>query len=134
MGWNGPIGFDSVLFHNFYALDALSGEKLWNYTIGYTIVNPPAVFDNTIYIGGSLVTHKAPDAQDPGAVIALKSTVTQLPSPSPLQTPQSTPSNSPVSTPLSYEILILIAIGAVAILAGLISAFILFRKKIKIHS
>jgi outer membrane protein assembly factor BamB len=37
---------------NVYALDASSGDKLWNYTIGDSITSSPAVNDGTVYIGG----------------------------------------------------------------------------------
>jgi outer membrane protein assembly factor BamB len=75
VGWNGPQFFSSVTQHEFYALSALTGEKIGNYALGYTVQSSPTIVDSTIYIGASWVTEESPDYTGPGALIALNSTV-----------------------------------------------------------
>jgi len=79
VGWNGPLFFSPVTQHNFYALDAVSGERIWNYTIGYTILYSPTVAGTKVYIGATYVTESNPDMIGQGAVLALNSTITLLP-------------------------------------------------------
>ena len=102
VGWSGPVTFAPSTQHNFYALDALSGEKLWSYVLGYTIESSPLVENGTVYLGASFVTTRNGDGLGSGAVLALKaSNVTlPIPTPSPLPTSSSnaTPSPSPSSS------------------------------------
>jgi hypothetical protein len=71
VGWNGPTAFAPVTQNNFYALNALNGKVLWNYTLGYT--DPLAVVSNgVVYIGADHVTTQSPDFEGPGVVLALK--------------------------------------------------------------
>jgi outer membrane protein assembly factor BamB len=78
-GWNGPLFFSPVTEHNFYALDALNGERVWNYTIGYTVLFSPVLVGSTVYMGATYVTKENPDRIGGGAVLALNSTITSLP-------------------------------------------------------
>jgi outer membrane protein assembly factor BamB len=84
VGWNGHRSLLSVTQHNFYALDALSGEKIGNYTLGYAVGESPTVMNNTIYIGADAVTESRIDFVGPSAIIALNSTITPSPPPSTL--------------------------------------------------
>jgi outer membrane protein assembly factor BamB len=111
VGWNGPQFFSSVTQHNFYALDAFIGEKIGNYTLGYTVQSSPTVLNSTTYISASFVTEESPDYAGQGAVIALNSTITLLPAP---------------STPSSALAVTLIAIVVIAAIAGLL---IYFKKR-----
>ena len=72
VGWNGPMFFSPVTQHNFYALDGLSGKKLWNYTIGSTVASTPVVVGGTVYIAANFLTAQSPDLVGAGAVLALK--------------------------------------------------------------
>jgi outer membrane protein assembly factor BamB len=36
---------------NVYALDALTGSKLWSYPTGYRVVSSPAVANGVVYVG-----------------------------------------------------------------------------------
>ena len=110
VGWNGPQFFSSVTQHDFYALDALTGEKIGNYTLGYTVQNSPAIINSTVYVGASWVTEESPDYAGPGAVVALNSTITLSPQP---------------STPSSALAVTLIVIVIIAVAAGLL----LYRKR-----
>ncbi|MCW4015663.1 MAG: PQQ-binding-like beta-propeller repeat protein [Candidatus Bathyarchaeota archaeon] len=83
VGLNGPMFFSQVTQHNFYALHASSGEKLWNYTLGYTAGSSPVIENGTVYISGNFVTSENPDLEGSGAILALKSNVTSLPVSSP---------------------------------------------------
>ncbi len=46
---------DNLVGGNIYALNAASGEKIWNYSTGHSMLDAvhssPAVFENTVYIG-----------------------------------------------------------------------------------
>lgn len=110
VGWNGPQFFASVTQHNFYALDAFTGEKIGNYTLRYTVQNSPVIINSAVYIGASWVTEESPDYAGPGAVIALNSTITLSPQP---------------STPSSALAVTLIVIVVIAVTAGLL----LYRKR-----
>ena len=114
VGWNGPQFFSSVTRHDFYALDALTGEKIGNYTLGYAVKNSPTVMNSTIYIGASSVTEENPDWAGPGAVIALNSTITLSPSIS-----------------FSASTITLIAVGVIAAIAVAVGAGLLvyFKKR-----
>ena len=98
VGWNGPQFFSSVTQHEFYALNALTGEKIGNYTLGCTVQNSPTITDNIIYIGASWVTEESPDYTGPGAVIALNSTVAF--------TPQNFSSASALAVVLSASVIV----------------------------
>lgn len=106
VGWNGPMSFSPVTQHNFYALEASNGEKLWNYTLGYTVMSQPLIEGGTVYIDGSFVTSRSPDFESSGAVLALKPNVTSLPLP-----PPSSPSSTPPVPELSWVILPLLMIS-----------------------
>jgi outer membrane protein assembly factor BamB len=109
LGWNGPMFFSRLTQHNFYALSASNGEKLWNYTIPYTVTSSPTVENGTVYIGGTFVSSRSPDHENSGSVVALKSSIESLPSSSPL------PASSP-SVP-EFPQLAILPIFAVAALA-----------------
>jgi outer membrane protein assembly factor BamB len=117
VGWNGPISFAPATQHNFYALDALSGKNLWNYTLGYTILFSPSVVNDTVYIGSTSVTSRSPDYEGPGAVVALNSTFNSLPS---------LPTNDLVP-------ILAITIGVVAAVAVLLIILIVYIRKRKTH-
>ena len=120
VGWNGPMFFSPVTEHNFYALSASNGEKLWSYTIGYTITSSPTIQNGTVYIGGSFVTSRSPDYESSGVVLALKPSVASLPL-SPLPTP-----TQPV-----FEFLPLIVLVAVAITVVAVVVAVVYWKKLK---
>jgi len=137
LGWNGPQFFSRVIQHNFYALNARSGEKIGNYPLGYTIKSSPKVVGNVIYIGASSVTEESPDFIVPGAIIALNSTITLSHSPSnPTITISPSPSNStititpPPSTALPVSIA-LTAVLAIAVAVVVATAFLIHRKRTK---
>lgn len=90
VGANGPMFFSPVTQYNFYAVSASTGEKLWNYTLGYGVASAPTIENGTVYIGGNFVTRRSPDSESPGAIIALKPSITSLPLlvPSPKPSPQ----------------------------------------------
>jgi outer membrane protein assembly factor BamB len=79
VGANGPMFFSSATHYNFYAISASTGETLWNYTLGYGVASTPAIENGTVYIGGDFVTRRSPDFECPGAIIALKPSITSLP-------------------------------------------------------
>ncbi len=111
VGWNGPMFFSPVTEHNFYALSASNGDKLWNYTIGYTITSSPAIQNGTVYIGGSFVTSKSIDYESSGIVLALKPSIVSLPP----------PSSVPIQSVFEYfPLIILVVVVAIAVLASLI--------------
>ncbi len=45
------IWVDKYLEHNLYALDALTGSKIWNYTFPGSIEFSPFVVGNSVYVG-----------------------------------------------------------------------------------
>jgi len=115
VGWNGPMFFSPVTEHNFYALSASNGEKLWSYTIGYTITSSPTIQNGTVYISGSFVTLKSPDYESSGVVLALKPSVASLPLP-PLPTP-----TQPVFEFLPLIILVVsVAVTVVAVVVAVV--------------
>jgi eukaryotic-like serine/threonine-protein kinase len=114
-GWNGPMFFSPITQHNFYALDAFNGKKLWNYTLANTVMSSPVVANGTVYIGASFVTSESPDYESSGTVLALNSTVTSL--------------SLPTSESFSASTLMIIAIGIVVFAAVLVVVFIVYRKK-----
>ena len=124
VGWNGPQSFSPITEHNFYALDAVSGEKIGNYTLGYTIKSSPTVVNSVIYVGASSVSEESPDFSGPGAVIALNSTIAPLP---PL-TPSVSPSSSPLFPDSTTTLIAGVAIVVVVILAV---GFFIRRKRAK---
>jgi outer membrane protein assembly factor BamB len=85
VGWNGPQFFLPITQHNFYALDGLSGTKLWNNTLGYTVASYPVVVNSIVYIAANSVTG-SPDFPRNGAVLALNSTSEKATTSSPLPT------------------------------------------------
>jgi outer membrane protein assembly factor BamB len=100
LGWNGDMFFSASTQHNFDALDAWTGQKLWNYTLEYTVSSSPVAASGTVYIGGNFVSTKSPDFEGPGAVLALKSNVASLPFTQP-----SSSSTSTSSTPQTQYLL-----------------------------
>jgi len=120
VGWNGPPSFSPITENNFYALDALSGEKIGNYTLGYTIKSAPTVVNGVIYLGASSISQKNVDYAGPGAVIALNSTIALLPVP--------TPSASPLFPDSTTTLIAGMAIVTVVIL---VAGFLVRRKRAK---
>ena len=111
-GWSGPMFFSPATQHNFYALDAWTGQKLWNYTLGYTVWSNPVVVGSTIYVGGNFVSTRNPDFESSGAVLALKSSIASLPFTTP-SSPTSQPSipESPLLViPLLLTLIVVFAV------------------------
>ena len=77
VGWNGNPRAPATYY--FYALDALSGDRIWNYTIDGTVRYSPVVAGTTVYIGATYPTEEYPYMRGLGAVLALNSTITSLP-------------------------------------------------------
>lgn len=77
IGWNGPTAFVPTVEHNLYALDASSGQKLWNYTLPNAISNAPIVFNGVVYVAGDYVTTRSIDFMEPATFYALEISVTQ---------------------------------------------------------
>jgi outer membrane protein assembly factor BamB len=105
-GWSGPMFFAPEIQHDFYALNATNGAKLWNYTLRYTLLSSPTVSGDVVYIGGSWVSTRSPDNGGPGAIVALKSSVSSLPVPTPSTTPLITPTSTPTIPELSWLIIV----------------------------
>jgi outer membrane protein assembly factor BamB len=121
LGWNGPMFFAPATQHNFYALDAWTGQKLWNYTMEYTILSSPLVANGVDYMGGNFVSTKSPDYESSGAVIALKSSVASLQFMPPSSATTSTTSTDQTQYPLNLVfiaslVIILVAITVTAVL------------------
>lgn len=89
VGWDYPLLFSNVTVHNFYAIDSSNGEQLWNYTLGYTVLYPPAVMGDCVFVGATWVSSEYVGElyQGPGAVIALNWTATSAPLSSSLPVP-----------------------------------------------
>ena len=121
VGWNGPMFFSPVTQHNFYALEAVNGKKLWNYTLGCTVASSPVVVDGTVYVAATFVTSQSPDSESAGAVLALNSTVTSVP----------LLSSPPTSEGFSASMLTLIAIGIVAVVIVAAVVVLMFQKRLK---
>jgi hypothetical protein len=102
--------FSPVTQYNFYAVSASTGEKLWNYTLGYGVASAPTIENGTVYIGGNFVTRRSPDSESPGAIIALKPSITSLP----LLVPSPKPSPAIPEFPSWTQLLIMI-VAVVAI-------------------
>jgi outer membrane protein assembly factor BamB len=77
VGWNGPTNFAPAIEHNLYALDAVTGQKLWNYTLPNTIANAPIVLDGVVYVGGDYVTTRSLSYAEPATFYAIEANVTQ---------------------------------------------------------
>ncbi|MCW4017602.1 MAG: PQQ-binding-like beta-propeller repeat protein [Candidatus Bathyarchaeota archaeon] len=118
VGWNGPQFFSPATQHNFYALEASNGKKLWNYTLDYTIKAPPVIEDGTVYVSGSFVTTESPDHESTGAVFALKPSISSLP------LPTLSPPPSPTIPELPPWIILPLIVGFFSVLA-------IFRKRWK---
>jgi outer membrane protein assembly factor BamB len=131
VGWNGAMFFSSVTQHNFYALDAWTGQKLWNYTLGYTVSVSPVVVRGTVYIGGNFVSTESPDFESPGAVLALKSNVASLPFTSPLLSPNPTQVSSTSTRQTQYELnpVLLASLTISAIVVVALAVLLLRRRK-----
>ncbi len=71
-GWNGPQGWLDTTDHNFYALNAYTGEVLWEKTLSYRFQTAPVIADDTLYLCGSAITTKSPTWLDAGAVIVFE--------------------------------------------------------------
>ncbi len=71
--------------HSFFALEAASGKKLWNYTLGTTITAQPVIENGTVYVSGSFVTTQSPRLRKLRRPVCLKTAVSTLPLPSPQQ-------------------------------------------------
>jgi outer membrane protein assembly factor BamB len=112
-GWNGPQFFEKTIEHNFYALDASNGKVLWNYSLPYSIMSPPLVTNNTVFIGASFVTSESPDWQRFGYVLAFNSTIT----------------STQVSEGFSQTVVLAIAVGAVIAVVFVVLLFYYRRKR-----
>jgi outer membrane protein assembly factor BamB len=124
VGWNGPAARPLAYHHNFYALNAWNGEKLWNYTMRYKVTYSPTVINGTVYIGASSVTDE-PSFEKPGAVLALNSTVASLPQPtSTAPTSTTEPANgflkSLSENPFLIAALIIMVFLAIAVISTLL--------------
>jgi outer membrane protein assembly factor BamB len=75
VGWNGNARAPATYY--FYALDALNGDRIWDYTINGTARCSPVVTGSAVYIGATFPIEEYPYS-GPG-VLALNSTVTSLP-------------------------------------------------------
>ena len=70
--------------HDFFALDAWSGQKLWKYTKDYAVSSTPVLANGTVYVAGDFVSTRNPDFFRGGVAIALRSNIVSVPSGSPL--------------------------------------------------
>lgn len=132
LGWNGPMFFSPVTEHNFYALDAWNGQKLWNCTLGYTVASTPLFANGTVYVGGNFVSAKSPDSESSGAVLALKSDVTSLPFTPPNQSQSpSTSAQSPSANQNQDLLNPVIPAALTIIVAVLVATAILLLKQRK---
>jgi outer membrane protein assembly factor BamB len=79
VGSNGPMFSVMHIYHKVYALDAITGTELWNYTIegnaGHIIVA-----DGVVYVGSSQASTE--NNEENGYVYALKPTENASPPPS----------------------------------------------------
>jgi outer membrane protein assembly factor BamB len=69
-GWNGPQWWAEKTEHYFYSLSVTTGALVWYEPLSYSIMVPPVMANNTIFIGGSNVTHDSPDHSQNGAQLA----------------------------------------------------------------
>lgn len=99
-GWNAATYF-------FYALDALNGNRIWNYTIDGTVGYSPVVAGTMVFIGRDYAyPTDNPYMRGLGAVLALNSTITSL--------PHSTP--FPFSTTLVVASVITVTVVSIGLL------------------
>ena len=110
VGWNGPMFFAPSTIHNFFGLRASNGEKLWNFSLPYTISSAPLFENGIVLIGGNFVTKRNPDFENSGAIVALRPSITLLPLGSPsVNTPTPTTGSSvPPSFSVSELLVVLI--------------------------
>ncbi len=107
-GCSGPSSIyhfeaDYLANHTLYALDALTGTKIWSYVISGNI-GALVVEGDTIYLGTGYISIDNPGYEDDAAVYALK-LVTVAPTPTPQPTtphPVSTPPPSSIVVPDDY--------------------------------
>ena len=111
IGWNGAQSFSPITENNFYALDALSGEKIGNYTIGYAIKSAPNVVNGVVYVGASSISTRNIDYAGPGAVIAFNSTIAQLPSQTPSPLPLFPDSTTTLIAGTAIVVVVILAVG-----------------------
>ncbi len=116
VGANGPMFFSPVTHWNFYAVDASTGERLWNYTLGYGVASEPTFEKGVVYIGGDFVTGRSPDLESAGAVIALKPSIASLP----LRSPVPNPSPSPSPTVSEFWAWIILPLAVITTFAALL--------------
>jgi outer membrane protein assembly factor BamB len=132
VGWSGPMTFAPTTTHNFYGLGASSGEKLWNFSLSYTVSATPLVENGMVIVGGNFVTQRSPDFESAGAVVGLKPSITSVPLVSPpVGTPTAEP-NLPTSSPSVPEFPVLVA--ALLVLFGFVSVVVCKRKHTQSHS
>ncbi|HVS05282.1 MAG TPA: PQQ-binding-like beta-propeller repeat protein [Candidatus Dormibacteraeota bacterium] len=83
--WAGPSVAGGVVYvggddQNLYALDAGTGAKLWSFSAGTPIVNPPAVVNGVVYLGaGALNVLSASDGRQLWSGLATAAGVTASP-------------------------------------------------------
>ncbi|MCW4006799.1 MAG: PQQ-binding-like beta-propeller repeat protein [Candidatus Bathyarchaeota archaeon] len=94
VGSGGPLTFNKWLEHNVYALDAVSGNKIWNYTIENVVNNPVVVVDDVVYIAADEVTHYSSTYLKSGAVYAFKLQTVEVPAPTPTPRPANPPTGA----------------------------------------
>jgi|GEM_PF-3008091 len=75
VGWNGPTNFAPAIEHSIYALNAMTGQKLWNYTLPNTISNAPIISDGVLYIAGDYVTTRSLSYAESATFYAIETSV-----------------------------------------------------------
>jgi hypothetical protein len=97
------------------------GEKLWNFSIPYTVSSKPPVENGTVFIGGNFVTTRSPDFESTGAIVGLKPAITSMPLGSPPvstptpETPSPTPNSSVPEFPTGIALSFLVATALTAL-------------------
>lgn len=109
----GSIGpqYSTYPYHNVYALNASTGEQIWNYTIEGN-AGHLTVADGVVYVGASFATSRNRDNEGNGAVYALK--------------PTAVTASLPPST-----IIVIVSVMVIVILAVLFLAYRIRRKGTK---
>ncbi len=83
--WAGPSVAGGIVYvgaddQNLYALDAVSGAKVWSFSAGTPIVNTPAVVNGVVYLGaGALYALSASDGRQLWSGLATAAGVTASP-------------------------------------------------------
>jgi outer membrane protein assembly factor BamB len=107
-----------VASHFVYALDALTGKKVWDYSIGYNIWASPVVVGDVVYVGSGFVTEENRDFEGSGAMFSLKTIAVTVSPPGFLGT----------SLPLEYGYAIVTVLVTIVV-AGLSLVYLKKRRK-----